>query len=107
MECLRKLAKITNYGGVIIELWVPDRDGNPSDVVLGFDNITDYEEKNFYLGCITGRYANRIADGKFELDGVTYDKLATNNGPNHLHGGLKGFDKQVWDAETKQPKQLV
>ncbi|MHC4289820.1 MAG: aldose epimerase family protein [Planctomycetota bacterium] len=100
-------AKITNYGGVIIELWVPDRDGNPSDVVLGFDNITDYEEKNFYLGCITGRYANRIADGKFELDGVTYDKLATNNGPNHLHGGLKGFDKQVWDAETFQTADTV
>ncbi|MFZ9010845.1 MAG: aldose epimerase family protein, partial [Anaerohalosphaeraceae bacterium] len=93
------IAKITNYGGIVTELWVPDRDGNPADVVLGFDTITDYEEKSPYFGCIVGRYANRIAEGRFTLDGVTYDGLAINNGPNHLHGGLKGFDKQVWDVE--------
>jgi aldose 1-epimerase len=94
------IAKVTNYGGIITELWVPDRDGKLADVVLGFDNITDYEEKSPYFGCIVGRYGNRIAGGKLTLDGVTYDKLAINNGSNHLHGGLKGFDKQVWDAET-------
>ncbi|MHC5174010.1 MAG: aldose epimerase family protein [Planctomycetota bacterium] len=96
--------KITNYGGIVTELWVPDRDGNLADVVLGFDTITDYEEKSPYFGCIVGRYGNRIAAGKFTLDGVIYDNLTINNGPNHLHGGLKGFDKQVWetaDFETK------
>ena len=98
------IAKITNYGGIVTELWIPDRDGNLADVVLGFDTITDYEEKSPYFGCIVGRYGNRIAAGKFTLDGITYDNLAINNGPNHLHGGLKGFDKQVWetaDFETK------
>ena len=99
--------KITNYGGIITELWVPDRDGNLADVVLGFDTIGDYEEKSPYFGCITGRYANRIAGGKFILDGVTYDKLAINNGPCHLHGGLKGFDKQVWDAEPFESDSVV
>ena len=92
-------AKITNYGGIITELWTPDRDGAMADVVLGFDNITDYEDKSPYFGCIVGRYGNRIARGSFVLDGVTYDKLAINNGDHHLHGGLKGFDKQLWDAE--------
>jgi aldose 1-epimerase len=99
--------KITNYGGIITELWAPDRDGALADVVLGFDNISDYEEKSPYFGCITGRYANRIAGGKFRLDGVAYDKLAINNGPCHLHGGLKGFDKQVWDAEPFQSDDAV
>jgi len=91
--------RITNYGGIITELWVPDRDGTLANVVLGFDSIADYEEKSPYFGCITGRYANRIAGGKFTLDGTEYT-LAINNGPNHLHGGRKGFDKQVWEAET-------
>jgi aldose 1-epimerase len=94
------VAKITNYGGIITELWAPDKDGNLADVVLGFDAISDYEEKSPFFGCITGRYANRIAEGKFTLDGVTYDKFVINNGKDHLHGGLKGFDKQVWTAET-------
>lgn len=93
------IAKITNYGGTIVELWVPDRNGNLADVVLGLDTIADYQEKSPHFGCITGRFANRIARGVFVLDGVTYDRLAINDGVNHLHGGLKGFDKKVWQAE--------
>jgi aldose 1-epimerase len=88
---------ILTYGGIIQSIMVPDRHGALSNVTLGFDNIEDYVNKNQYFGCITGRYANRIAGGKFTLDGTTY-QLATNNGPNHLHGGEKGFDKYVWDA---------
>lgn len=91
--------KIINYGGIIVSVKVPDKDGQFADVVLGFDNLKDYEEKSPYFGCITGRYANRIAKGKFTLDGVGYDQLAINNGPNHLHGGLKGFDKVVWQTQ--------
>jgi aldose 1-epimerase len=101
------VAKITNYGGTLTELWAPDRDGQLADVVLGFDKITDYEEKSPHFGCITGRYANRIDKGRFTLDGVTYDKLAINNGDNHLHGGLKGFDKQIWDAEPFESGDAV
>ncbi|MHC5083256.1 MAG: aldose epimerase family protein [Planctomycetota bacterium] len=92
--------KIATYGGTIVELWAPGRDGKAGDVVLGFDNISDYEEKSPYFGCITGRYANRIARGTFTLDGVEYNQLAINNGDNHLHGGLKGFDKVIWETET-------
>lgn len=91
-------AKITNYGGILVSLTVPDKDGHMDDVVLGFDTVTEYEAKSPYFGCITGRYANRIAKGAFTLDGVTYDQLAINNGPNALHGGIKGFDKKVWAA---------
>jgi aldose 1-epimerase len=92
-------AKIINYGGIITELHVPDRDGKLTDVVLGFDNLKDYLAGHPFFGCITGRVANRVAKGKFTLDGKEF-KLATNNGPNHLHGGVKGFDKQLWKAET-------
>lgn len=91
-------AKICTYGGIITELHAPDRDGKLTDVVLGFDNLKDYLAGHPFFGCITGRVANRVALGKFTLDGKEY-KLATNNGPNHLHGGVKGFDKQVWKAE--------
>lgn len=87
------------YGGIITEVLVPDRDGALGDVVLGFDNLAQYERENPYFGCITGRVANRIANGRFTLDGQTYE-VAVNNGPNHLHGGIKGFDKVVWDAEV-------
>lgn len=92
--------KIITYGGIIVSIKAPDKNGQLSDVVLGFDNLKDYEEKSPYFGCITGRYANRIAEGRFTLGGVVYDQLAINNGPNHLHGGLKGFDKVVWKAQT-------
>ncbi len=89
---------ILTYGGIVQSIMVPDRDGNLGDVVLGFDNIEDYVEKSPFFGTIVGRYANRIAQGRFELEGETY-RLATNNGPNALHGGEKGFDKAIWTAE--------
>ncbi len=92
-------AKIITYGGIITELHVPDRAGKFEDVVLGFDELKSYLAGHPFFGCITGRYANRIAKGKFTLDGKEYT-LATNNGPNHLHGGKKGFDKYVWKAES-------
>lgn len=94
------IAKVTNYGTIITELHVPDRKGKMGDVVLGFDNLEQYLKGHPYFGCTVGRFANRIAKGQFSLDGKTY-KLAVNNGPNHLHGGLKGFDKVVWKAELQ------
>jgi len=92
--------KITNYGGIVTSILVPDKDGNIADVVLGFDELQPYLDEHPYFGCIVGRYGNRIAKGKFSIDDFEYT-LATNNGPNHLHGGIKGFDKQVWDAKEK------
>lgn len=89
---------VTNYGGIIVSLLAEDKDGNFEDVVLGFDSLSQYEKSNPFFGCIVGRYGNRIAKGKFQLDGQTYN-LAINNDPNHLHGGLKGFDKVVWAAD--------
>lgn len=87
------------YGAIVTSIRVADRNGQFKDVVLGYDNPDDYVKNNGpYMGAIIGRYANRIAKGMFTLDGQTY-RLATNNGPNHLHGGLKGFDKVTWIAE--------
>lgn len=91
-------ASICDYGGIIVSLLVPDANGQLGDVVLGFDSVQGYEAHSPYFGCITGRVANRIAHGAFELDGVQY-KLPINNGPNCLHGGIKGFDKVLWAAE--------
>jgi aldose 1-epimerase len=89
-------AKITNYGGILVSLKVPDRNRKFDDVVLGFKDLDSYLTKNDpYMGALIGRYGNRIAKGRFTLDGVEY-KLAVNNGENHLHGGIKGFDKVVW-----------
>jgi aldose 1-epimerase len=94
------VAKVTNYGTIITELHVPDRHGQAGDVVLGFDNLDQYLKGHPCFGCTVGRVANRIAKGRFTLDGKTYT-LAINNGPNHLHGGLKGFDKARWQAEPQ------
>ena len=96
-------AKIMTYGATLTELHVPDRDGKFADVVLGFDNLEGYLKGHPYFGATVGRVANRIAKGKFTLDGKEY-KLAINNGPNALHGGLKGFDKVVWMAERYPTK---
>jgi aldose 1-epimerase len=92
----RMVVKIMPYGGIITEIHVPDKDGKMADVVLGFDDLKGYLGTHPYFGAITGRVANRVAKGKFTLDGKEY-KLATNNGPNALHGGEKGFDKRVWE----------
>ncbi|MCS6951774.1 MAG: aldose epimerase family protein [Bryobacterales bacterium] len=88
---------ITNYGGIITSLLVPDRNGRSRDIVLGFDTLEGYLKGHPYFGAIIGRYGNRIGQARFTLDGVEY-KLAKNDGDNHLHGGLKGFDKVVWKA---------
>ncbi len=93
------MAKIITYGATLMELWVPDRDGKEGDVVLGFDNLKDYEGPHPHFGGIIGRVANRIAKGKFTLDGKQYT-LAINNPPNTLHGGNVGFDHRVWKAES-------
>ncbi|MEO9590290.1 aldose epimerase family protein [Rhodopirellula bahusiensis] len=92
--------QITNFGAIVTSIVVPDRDGEMGDVALGYDSVESYINAvdKPYFGAIVGRYGNRIANGEFALDGETYS-LATNNGPNHLHGGVIGFDKVVWDAE--------
>jgi aldose 1-epimerase len=86
------------YGAIIVSLRVPDRAGRMGDIVLGYDSLDGYLRDSPYFGAVVGRYGNRIARGRFTLDGRTY-RLATNNGPNHLHGGIKGFDKALWRAE--------
>ncbi|MBQ8530895.1 MAG: galactose mutarotase [Parabacteroides sp.] len=91
---------ITNYGAKIVSLMVPNRDGEFVDVVTGHNTIDEYlTSEEPYFGAICGRYGNRIAKGKFILDGILYDKLAINNGPNSLHGGIKGFNSVVWDLK--------
>src|SRR5690349_503761 len=96
-------AKITNYGGILVSLKVPDRNGKFDDVVLGFNDLDSYLKGHPYFGALIGRYGNRIAKGRFTLNGVEY-KLAVNNGENTLHGGLKGFDKVVWTAKQMKTK---
>lgn len=96
-------AKIITYGGTVVSLKVPDKNGKFDDIVLGYDSVADYEKNAFYMGALVGRYANRIAKGKFSLGGRDYN-LAINNGDNHLHGGLKGFDKVVWTAKARRTK---
>jgi len=96
-------AKITNYGAIVVSLKAPDRTGKMDDVVLGLNDLDSYLKGHPYFGAIVGRYGNRIAKGRFTLDGVEY-KLAVNNGENHLHGGIKGFDKVVWTAKETRTK---
>ncbi len=95
--------RIMTYGGTVISLKTPDKNGKFADIVLGCDTLDEYLKGTPYFGSLIGRYGNRIAKGRFKLDGVEY-KLATNNGENHLHGGIKGFDKVVWYAQETKVK---
>jgi len=99
--------QITNYGGAVVALKTPDRNGQMADIVLGYDSPQGYAEDTAFFGALIGRYANRIANGKFSLQGVEY-KLAQNNGVNHLHGGVRGFNKVVWQArEVRRPEGVA
>ncbi|HET7286368.1 MAG TPA: hypothetical protein VFI71_02820, partial [Pyrinomonadaceae bacterium] len=89
------VADIITYGGAITSLWAPDRNSHYEDIVLGFGSLEDYTSNPRYFGALIGRHANRIAQGRFALNGVEY-QLPKNNGANHLHGGFRGFDKRVW-----------
>src|SRR2546426_136170 len=100
------VVRVIDYGGIILSLEVPDRSGRLDDVVLGYDSLAGYLRSSPYFGALVGRYGNRIAHGRFTLDGKTYT-LAKNNGPNHLHGGLKGFDKVVWDVAPFEHRDSV
>lgn len=97
---------ITNYGGTITEIIVPDKNGDFGDVVLGYDSLAAYIADSPYFGCLIGRYGNRIAKGRFSI-GKESTTLATNDGPNHLHGGVRGFDKRVWKAEPIETADSV
>jgi aldose 1-epimerase len=98
--------RITNYGGIVVSLKVPDKTGKLADVVLGYETLDKYIEKSPYFGALIGRYGNRIGKGKFTLNGKEYT-LAVNNGPNHLHGGIVGFDKVMWRAkEIRKPEGI-
>jgi len=90
---------ICNLGGMVTSLIVPDKNGAMQDVVLGYEHIAGYEEADGYFGALIGRFGNRIAKGRFDLDGTTY-QLAINDGENHLHGGKKGFDSRFWEVEV-------
>lgn len=99
-------ARITNYGGILVSLKVPDRTGKMDDIVLGFDSLDGYLKPHPFFGALVGRYGNRIAKGRFTLNNKEY-KLAVNNGENSLHGGLKGFDKVVWKSRPLTTKEGV
>ena len=103
--------KITNYGAIVTAVEMPDKTGTIENIVCGFETLEGYLNKDYlanypYFGCIIGRYGNRISKGKYQIDGVEYSG-AVNNGPNHLHGGLEGFDKKLWQAETFENKDAV
>ena len=100
------MVKITNYGAIVTSMMVPDKEGKLADIVLGFDSLSGYTAGHPYFGCIVGRYGNRIANGKFTLNDETYT-LARNNGENHLHGGISGFDKKLWQAESFEEENKV
>jgi aldose 1-epimerase len=103
--------KITNYGAIITSIETPDKDGKPANIACGFEKLETYLSKEYlsgypYFGCIVGRFGNRIADGNLTVEGKEY-KLAVNNGPNHLHGGLVGFDRRLWEAQTFEDDDKV
>ncbi|MBU6411405.1 MAG: galactose mutarotase, partial [Verrucomicrobia bacterium] len=100
-NCRGMEARITNYGGIVVSLTAPDRAGGFADVVLGYEHLDGYLKASPYFGALVGRYGNRIGGATFTLDGRTH-ALAKNNGPNSLHGGLKGFDKVLWEAEAAE-----
>ena len=95
--------EITNFGGIILSFITKDKDGKKDDIVLGYDNFENYKITTTYFGAIIGRYANRIAKACIEVNGIKYD-LAKNDGNNHLHGGIKGFNRVVWDSEILKDK---
>lgn len=99
-------ARITNWGGIIVSLKVPDKAGSPADVVLGFDTLEPYLGKHPHFGCITGRYANRIGGASFVIDGVQH-QVTANSGKNHIHGGTVAFDKKLWQASALQEQNAV
>jgi aldose 1-epimerase len=98
--------EVLDYGAIVRCMYVPDRHGRLLDVVLGFDDIASYENDHFYIGAAIGRYANRIRNGTFVLDGETC-RVSVNNGTNHLHGGERGFDKVVWKAQTFESEEAA
>jgi aldose 1-epimerase len=100
------VARLTNFGARLIAMMVPDRDGISADVVLGFDDLAAYAESNSYFGATCGRYGNRIKRGRLVLGGRPID-VSRNDGPNHLHGGFKGFDRQIWDGEIDQAENSI
>ncbi len=100
------IVKVINYGGIITNIITPDKNNNPGDVVLGFDNLDGYLGEHPHFGGIIGRFANRISKGRFVLNNTEY-KLALNNGPNALHGGIKGFDRQLWTAFKEMKEDEV
>ena len=97
-------ARIMTYGAILVSLETPDRNGVLKDITLGYDTLDEYIKNNPYFGATIGRYGNRIGKGKFTLEGAEY-ALAANDGENHLHGGLKGFDKVVWGAEVVKSQE--
>jgi aldose 1-epimerase len=99
-------ARITNWGGILVSLKVPDQAGQFADVVLGFDTLAPYLDKHPHFGCITGRYANRIGGAAFKIDGVEY-QITANSGKNHIHGGKVGFDKKLWTASMLAGKNAL
>ena len=100
-------AQITDFGGIVTKLIVPDKNGQPVDIVLGFDTLAEYEVNPPYFGAIIGRCANRIGSGRFTLDGKTYQLDCNEGGSNHLHGGIEGFNKKLWKAEQPSEDSLL
>ncbi len=98
--------KLTNYGAKVMSIIVPDRNGKMGNITLGYDDAASYINGDPFFGATVGRYANRIANGRFKLDGKEY-QLALNDGPNHLHGGIKGFESQLWDTEWNEDAEVI